>query len=105
MNEEGIVDRLMAASRDERLSTGMLYREAANRIEHLHAENAVLKAQLAEVEREQDTLFAVIRHQRDVLRECLPYLNESMADRRPGRCADDIRAAVNALTADQETAP
>lgn len=37
---------------------------------------------------------------RDVLRECLPYINESMAGRRPGRCADDIRAAVKALTAD-----
>ena len=55
---------------------------------------------LAEAEREQDTLLAMIRHQQDVLRECLPYLNESMAGRRPGRSADDIRAAVKALTTD-----
>lgn len=67
----------------------------------LAAENAALRARLAEAEREQDTLLAMIRHQRDVLRECLPYLNESMAGRRPGRSADDIRAAVKALTTDK----
>ena len=61
-----------------------------------------LAAQLAAAERDADTLLGMIRHQRDVLRECLPYLNESMAGRRPGRSADDIRAAVNALTADAE---
>ena len=58
------------------------------------------KARLAEAERNEGTLLGMIRHQRDVLRECLPYLNESMAGRRPGRSADDIRAAVKALTTD-----
>ena len=52
----------------------------------------------AEVERNEGTLLGMIHHQRDVLRECLPYLNESMAGKRPGRSADDIRAAVKALT-------
>ena len=55
---------------------------------------------LAEAERNEETLLGMIRHQRDVLRECLPYINESMAGRRPGRSADDIRAAVKALTSD-----
>lgn len=59
-----------------------------------------LRSRLAEAERNEETLLGMIRHQRDVLRECLPYINESMAGRRPGRCADDIRAAVKALTAD-----
>ena len=68
-------------------------REAADRIEQL-------EARLAEAERNEGTLLGMIRHQQDVLRECLPYLNESMAGRRPGRSADDIRAAVKALTAD-----
>jgi hypothetical protein len=62
------------------------------------AENA--EAALVEADRNEETLLGMIRHQRDVLRECLPYINESMAGRRPGRCADDIRAAVKALTAD-----
>ena len=59
-----------------------------------------LSARLAEAERNEETLLGMIRHQRDVLRECLPYINESMAGRRPGRSADDIRAAVKALTSD-----
>ena len=59
-----------------------------------------LRARLAEAERNEGTLLGMIRHQRDVLRECLPYLNESMAGKRPGRSADDIRAAVKALTTD-----
>ena len=59
-----------------------------------------LQMLLAEAERNEGTLLGMIHHQRDVLRECLPYLNESMAGKRPGRCADDIRAAVKALTAD-----
>ena len=59
-----------------------------------------LAAKLAEAERNEETLLGMIRHQRDVLRECLPYINESMAGRRPGRSADDIRAAVKALTSD-----
>jgi hypothetical protein len=59
-----------------------------------------LRSRLAEAERNEGTLLGMIHHQRDVLRECLPYINESMAGRRPGRCADDIRAAVKALTAD-----
>ena len=63
-----------------------------------------LAARLAAAERNEGTLLGMIRHQRDVLRECLPYLNESMAGRRPGRCADDIRAAVKALTADSASA-
>lgn len=63
-------------------------------------ENANLVARLAEAERNEGTLLGMIRHQRDVLRECLPYLNESMAGKRPGRSADDIRAAVKALTTD-----
>ncbi|HSW33304.1 MAG TPA: hypothetical protein VLH36_06775, partial [Steroidobacteraceae bacterium] len=58
------------------------------------------EARLAEAERNDGTLLGMIHHQRDVLRECLPYLNESMAGKRPGRSADDIRAAVKALTAD-----
>ena len=58
------------------------------------------KTRLAEAERNEGTLLGMIRHQRDVLRECLPYLNESMAGKRPGRSADDIRAAVKALTTD-----
>ena len=60
-----------------------------------------LRSRLAEAERSIDTLLGMIRHQRDVLRECLPYLNESMAGKRPGRSADDIRASVKALTADK----
>lgn len=32
MTEQDIVERLMAASHDDRLSTGALYREAANEI-------------------------------------------------------------------------
>ena len=63
-------------------------------------EVSTLRGRLAEAERNEGTLLGMIRHQRDVLRECLPYINESMAGRRPGRCADDIRAAVKALTAD-----
>ena len=59
-----------------------------------------LRSRLAEAERNEETLLGMIRHQRDVLRECLPYINESMAGRRPGRSADDIRAAVKALTSD-----
>ena len=59
-----------------------------------------LAARLAEADRNEGTLLGMIRHQRDVLRECLPYLNESMAGRRPGRSADDIRAAVKALITD-----
>lgn len=62
------------------------------------------EARLAELERNEGTLLGMIRHQQDVLRECLPYINESMAGRRPGRCADDIRAAVKALTADSAPA-
>lgn len=64
----------------------------------------ILQARLAEAERNEGTLLGMIRHQRDVLRECLPYLNESMAGRRPGRSADDIRAAVKALTTDSAPA-
>lgn len=62
-----------------------------------------LRSRLAEAERSIDTLLGMIRHQRDVLRECLPYLNESMAGRRPGRSADDIQASVKSLTADSAT--
>lgn len=62
--------------------------------------DAALKARLAEAERNEGTLLGMIRHQRDVLRECLPYLNESKAGRRPGRSADYIRAAIYALTTD-----
>ena len=85
----------------------------ANEIESLRSQNAEwlaangpggwiddLRSRLAEAERNEGTLLGMIHHQRDVLRECLPYINESMAGRRPGRCADDIRAAVKALTAD-----
>ena len=77
------------------------------RLADLEAERALLvtraenaEAALVEADRNEETLLGMIRHQRDVLRECLPYINESMAGRRPGRCADDIRAAVKALTAD-----
>jgi chromosome segregation ATPase len=66
----------------------------------VNAEIDRVNKRLAEAERNEGTLLGMIRHQRDVLRECLPYINESMAGRRPGRCADDIRAAVKALTAD-----
>lgn len=69
----------------------------------LRRENTALRSRLAEAERNEGTLLGMIRHQRDVLRECLPYLNESMAGRRPGRSADDIRAAVKALTTDSAT--
>jgi hypothetical protein len=64
-----------------------------------------LRSRLAEAERNEGTLLGMIRHQRDVLRECLPYLNESMAGKRPGRSADDIRAAVKALTSASADGP
>ena len=64
------------------------------------AELGRLRRELKEAREGEGTLLGMIRHQRDVLRECLPYINESMAGRRPGRCADDIRAAVKALTKD-----
>lgn len=75
-------------------------KQLAETIERL---NDDYRSRLAEAERNEETLLGMIRHQRDVLRECLPYINESMAGRRPGRCADDIRAAVKALTADSAT--
>lgn len=64
-----------------------------------------LSARLAEAERNEGTLLGMIHHQRDVLRECLPYLNESMAGKGPGRSADDIRAAVKALTSASADGP
>lgn len=72
--------------------------EAADEIESL-------RSLLAEAERNEGTLLGMIHHQRDVLRECLPYLNESMAGKRPGRSADDIRAAVKALTSASADGP
>lgn len=104
------IDRLRA-ERDALLD---IRRQMAEENSHLHArlaeaerernENegviAVWRRRCNEAERDVDTLLSMIRHQRDVLRECLPYLNESMAGKRPGRSADDIRAAVKALTAD-----
>ena len=95
--------RLVAANkaRDEFLR-GHRYKhsEVDGYIDLCESQMATLKARLADAERNEETLLGMIRHQRDVLRECLPYINESMAGRRPGRCADDIRAAVKALTAD-----
>ena len=67
--------------------------------------NGVLRSRLAEAERNEGTLLGMIHHQRDALRECLPYLNESMAGKRPGRSADDIRAAVKALTSASADGP
>ena len=82
------------------------------RIADLEAERALLvtraenaEAALVEADRNEETLLGMIRHQRDVLRECLPYLNESMAGKRPGRSADDIRAAVKALTSASADGP
>lgn len=69
-------------------------------IDHWQDRAKTAEARLAELERNEGTLLGMIRHQQDVLRECLPYVNESMAGRRPGRSADDIRAAVKALTMD-----
>ena len=85
---EKLADRIEERDDSNRNLTAALQRESK------------LQAWLAEAERNEETLLGMIRHQRDVLRECLPYINESMAGRRPGRCADDIRAAVKALTAD-----
>ena len=48
MSDEGLVDRLLAASHDERLSTGTLYLEAANRIERLRRRGATLEQALRE---------------------------------------------------------
>ena len=100
---------------DERLTWDAQHKRQASMNAHLAAlvtdaqeelrkcqQDAIqLQARLAEAERNEGTLLGMIHHQRDVLRECLPYLNESMAGKRPGRCADDIRAAVKALTADR----
>jgi len=73
---------------------------------HADPEELVARAaRLAEAERNEGTLLGMIRHQRDVLRECLPYINESMAGKRPGRSADDIRAAVKALTSASADGP
>lgn len=88
---EKLADRIEERDDSNRNLTAALQRESK------------LQAWLAEAERNEETLLGMIRHQRDVLRECLPYINESMAGRRPGRCADDIRAAVKALTADSGT--
>ena len=85
---EKLADRIEERDDSNRNLTAALQRESK------------LQAWLAEAERNEETLLGMIRHQRDVLRECLPYINESMAGRRPGRCADDIRAAVKALTAE-----
>lgn len=76
------------------------YDALAARLADSQDECRSFKARLAEADRNEGTLLGMIRHQRDVLRECLPYLNESMAGRRPGRSADDIRAAVKALITD-----
>lgn len=89
---EKLADRIEERDDSNRNLTAALQRESK------------LQAWLAEAERNEETLLGMIRHQRDVLRECLPYINESMAGRRPGRCADDIRAAVKALTADSASA-
>ena len=85
---EKLADRIEERDDSNRNLTAALQRESK------------LQARLAEAERNEETLLGMIRHQRDVLRECLPYINESMAGRRPGRSADDIRAAVKALTSD-----
>ena len=85
---EKLADRIEERDDSNRNLTAALQRESK------------LQAWLAEAERNEETLLGMIRHQRDVLRECLPYINESMAGRRPGRSADDIRAAVKALTSD-----
>ena len=85
----------------------LLNRDTANlkRLIAANADNERLRSRLAEAERNEGTLLGMIRHQRDVLRECLPYINESMAGRRPGRSADDIRAAVKALTSASADGP
>lgn len=85
---EKLADRIEERDDSNRNLTAALQRESK------------LQAWLAEAERNEETLLGMIRHQSDVLRECLPYINESMAGRRPGRSADDIRAAVKALTSD-----
>ena len=89
---EKLADRIEERDDSNRNLTAALQRESK------------LQAWLAEAERNEETLLGMIRHQRDVLRECLPYINESMAGRRPGRSADDIRAAVKALTSDSADA-
>ena len=89
---EKLADRIEERDDSNRNLTAALQRESK------------LQAWLAEAERNEETLLGMIRHQRDVLRECLPYINESMAGRRPGRSADDIRAAVKALTSDSASA-
>lgn len=78
--------------------------EGRSNAAHWYERAMKAEARLAEADRNEGTLLGMIRHQRDVLRECLPYLNESMAGRRPGRSADDIRAAVKALTTDSAPA-
>ena len=96
-----IVERLRSTQ-----NPGLAVRQqAADALERLTAENAALRSRLAEAERNEGTLLGMIHHQRDVLRECLPYLNESMAGKRPGRSADDIRAAVKALTSASADGP
>lgn len=97
-----IVDLIAEVARLQRLiqmasDTGDLYER---KLDAHETAIGSLRSRLAEAERNEGTLLGMIHHQRDVLRECLPYINESMAGRRPGRSADDIRAAVKALTSD-----
>jgi hypothetical protein len=46
-NIDALIERLQAASRDERLSTGMLYREAADALAALQEEAGIAKTLLA----------------------------------------------------------
>jgi hypothetical protein len=68
-------------------------------VDALRAELASVTATMLAIREQRDGYSTELADARDVLCECLPYINESMAGRRPGRSADDIRAAVKSLTA------
>lgn len=94
MSDEGLVDRLIAASHDERLSTGMLYREAAQRIEHLHAQLVALRAERDSLQKRVTECESVMLHYgMETEHSCMCQFNDD-TDELAGECAyhEKIRA-------------